>query len=453
MNLTVTPGNPLQGQVTVPGDKSISHRAALLAALAESDSVIHNFLSAGVTGVMLEALRELGVSFEIDRSTLIVHGRGPNVIKAPDHPINCGNSATTMRLLAGFLAALGIPAILDGTPGLRKRPMARIVEPLQAMGVPIQASETCTAPLVLRQRPKGQKLLALDYTMPVASAQVKSTLLLAALAADGTCKIHEPGPSRDHSELLMESLGIEVSTEQSDSEDQRVYRTISLTPPGSLTLPNISMTVPGDISSAAFLIVGATITKGSDIQILHTGINPTRTGLIDALHHMGANITLSGERCHNGEPTGEINVSYSQLNGTQINGPLVVRMIDEFPAFTTAAVFAKGETQVSDAEELRHKESDRITALVGEFQKLGAHINENLDGYMIAGGEGIDGGLVQPHGDHRLAMSLAIAGLVARDPVTIRGAEIISESFPGFIETLKHLGANVSTEVTLNESS
>jgi 3-phosphoshikimate 1-carboxyvinyltransferase len=448
MKITVSPGKPLYGEVTVPGDKSISHRAALLAALAEGDSEIRNFLSAGVTQVMLNALRDLGVHYEIDRSTLIVHGRGPGALRIPERPINCGNSATTLRLLAGFLSAVGIPAILDGTPGLRNRPMARIVDPLKAMGVPILATGEGTAPLVLRQRPLGQKLHSLDYAMPIASAQVKSTLLLAALAADGPCIIHEPGPTRDHTELLLGSLGIRISTHEHAGENHQVLRTISLSPPGSLSLPPISMTVPGDISSAAFLIVGASIAEGSDIQILHTGINPTRTGLIDALRRMGANITISGKRLHNGEPTGEIGVISSPLSGIQVNGPLVVRMIDEFPAFTTAAVFARGQTFVSDAEELRHKESDRITSLVDEFRILGAHIDENRDGYVIDGGDPLKGGIVKAHGDHRLAMALSIAGLAAAGPVTIQGAEIISESFPGFFEALQQLRATVIVEAS-----
>jgi 3-phosphoshikimate 1-carboxyvinyltransferase len=448
MNITVSPGYPLQGQVTVPGDKSISHRAALLAALAEGDSEIQNFLSAGVTQVMLTALKDLGVHFEIDRTTLIVHGRGPAGLKAPDQPINCGNSATTMRLLAGFLASVGIPAILDGTPGLRNRPMARIVDPLRAMGVPIYASEECTAPLVLHKRSLVQKLHSLDYHMPIASAQVKSTLLLAALASNGPCRIHEPGPSRDHTELLLKSLGIQVSTQEFEAENNQIHRTITLTPPDSLTLPPISMTVPGDISSASFLIAGAAITKGSEIQILHSGINPTRTGLIDALGRMGAKISISDEQLHNGESIGDIYVRYASMSGIEINGPLVVRMIDEFPAFTTAAVYSLGETRVTDAEELRHKESDRITSLVEEFRILGAHIDENTDGYFISGGVPLGGGIVQPHGDHRLAMALSIAGLAAISPVKVQSAEIISESFPGFIETLQQLGAKVSVEIS-----
>lgn len=443
MKLTVFPGKPLRGTALVPGDKSLSHRAVLFAALAEGESRIENFLVSGVTRAMLNALKAVGVPWSLEGETLTVNGVGLQGLKAPDQPINCGNSATTIRLLAGALAAAGIPAVLDGSEGLRRRPMNRIVEPLQRMGVPIQASENGCAPLRLLERPAEQKLRPLNETLPVASAQVKSCLLLAALAADGETVVREPGPSRDHTERMLGSMGVTIASRVQEGSSP-IYET-RLVPPFDPPNP-IHMALPGDMSAAAFLIVAGLIVPGSEIVITGVEINPTRTGLIDALRDMGADIGVENETEQAGEPVADLRVRSSRLQGGQVCGPLVVRMIDEFSVFGVAAAFAQGQTQVTEAAELRLKESDRITTLVQELSALGVEAAEQPDGFTIAGGQGPLGGTAQAHGDHRLAMALAVAGLAGRGPVTVEGAEIIDESFPGFVATLRGLGARIAME-------
>ncbi len=437
--LKIFPGHPLHGEYRLPGDKSLSHRAALFAALAQGTSQIDAFLVAGVTQAMLDALSALGVSWKLEGERLLVEGKGLEGLKAPVQPLNCGNSATTLRLLTGALAAAGVPAVLDGTPGLRKRPMDRIVEPLQQMGVAVSSLNGC-APLELLE--SRRPFHALDYTLPVASAQVKSCLLLAALAAEGTTTLREPGPSRDHTERMLRSMGAQVECEQVPVMGGFQYIT-HLTPPAPLRLEPLHFTVPGDISSAAFLIVAASITPGSEVVLRNVGLNPTRTGLLDVLEEMGADITISGCRDQQGEPAGDLTVRSSRLGGAQISGPLVVRMIDEFPALAAAAAFASGQTVVSQAEELRLKESDRIGQMCGELASLGVQVSEAADGFTIQGGRLPLGGRVQSHSDHRLAMSLALVGLAGQAPVTVQGAESIAESFPDFVEVLRALGAHL----------
>jgi 3-phosphoshikimate 1-carboxyvinyltransferase len=441
MMLTTAPGNPLRGRARLPGDKSISHRAILFSALADGESRITNLLVAGVTRVMLAALRDLGVSWRLEGTDLIVQGGGLGGLQAPDKPVDCGNSATTMRLLVGALAAAGIPAVVDGSPGLRKRPMGRIVSPLQQMGVPIEATEG-HSPLILQSastRPRP-----LDYAMPVASAQLKTCLLLAALAAEGTTTLREPGPSRDHTERMLRGMGVEVVSERGAVyADQEWYNTVRLVPPESRSLAPLSLEVPGDVSAAAFLIVAALVTPGSKITIPGVGLNPTRTGLLDALRAMGGRIEVQNQTECCGEPVGDLVVRHSHLRGTEIAGPLVVRMIDEFPVFAVAAAFASTPTVVREATELRYKESDRITVLCQELRALGVSVIEHPDGFALPGGSPPLGGEVNPHGDHRLAMSLVVAGLASARTVQVNGAEIIDESFPDFVATLRGLGAEV----------
>ena len=446
MNLVVSPGGSLSGAVSLPGDKSIPHRAGLFAALATGESQINNFLVAGVTKIMLEILSELGVSWELDGAKLIVQGRGLERDNHSTDPLtlDCGNSGTTMRLVVGALSALGIPAILDGSPGLRSRPMKRIVEPLSAMGVAIQASPEYTAPLRLSGRPTTQKLKPLNYDQPVASAQVKSCLLLAALDADGLSTLREPGPSRDHTERMLRSMRVAVTSPTGNNHiDQRGQHEIRLTPPEPLQLAPLSIDIPGDISSAAFLILAAIITPGSRITIKGVGLNPTRTGFLDALLSMGADVKVFNQTESHGEPMGDLQVKYRPLRGIQISGPLVVRMIDEFPVFAIAAAYAQGQSVVSQAAELRYKESDRISDLCRELEHLGVEVEEKPDGFVINGGKGVQGGIVDPHGDHRLAMALSVAGLAALEAVVIQNSEIIAESFPEFSKMLLGLGANI----------
>lgn len=437
--LIVKPGNVLHGSVRLPGDKSISHRAALFAALAGGESLIENFLVSGVTHAMLGALTALTVEWKLEGTTLSVAGRGLRGLGMPARPLDCGNSGTTLRLLAGALAGSGIPATLTGSPGLCRRPMKRIVFPLQEMGVPIQATEHGTAPLILASRPVNQPLHALSYNLPVASAQVKTCLLLAALAADGPTKLHEPGPSRDHTERMLNAMGVPI-VHRPLSPAKQTYETI-ITPPRPLSLTPLHLTIPGDISAAAFLIVAASTTPGSQVTFPGVGLNPTRTGLLDALKQMGADLQVRNQRQLHGEPVGDLTVRYAPLHATQVSGELVVRMIDEFPAFAIAAAYAQGQTIVREAEELRHKESDRISATCSGLSALGVTVRELQDGFIISGNTIPGGAVVDPHGDHRLAMSLAVAGLAAEKPVTVLDSDIITESFPEFIPVLNSLGA------------
>lgn len=437
----------MNGEVRLPGDKSLSHRAVLFAALAEGKSRIENFLVSGVTRVMLNALSAMGIRWELREHTLTVQGSGLKGLQIPAQPVDCGNSATTLRMLAGLAAAAGISMTLTGSEGLRRRPMARIVEPLQMMGVPVEAAGDGTAPLQFAHRSSEHPLKALDYTLPVASAQVKSCLLLAALSADGETVLREPGPSRDHTERMLRSMGVSIASRVNTGENGAAVYETRLIPPVDKTLKPLALSLPGDISSAAFLMVAGLICPGSEITLRGVGLNPTRTGLVDALRGMGADITVTNECEQGGEPVGDLIVKSSRLVGTRVNGPLVVRMIDEFSAFGTAAAYTKsGEvTEVRDARELRFKESDRITTLCQELAALGVKADENPDGFKVWGGSSI-GGTVHAHGDHRLAMAMAVAGLAAQRPVEVEEAEMMNESFPGFVDALISLGADVRLE-------
>lgn len=442
MKLVAVPGRPLSGAVSLPGDKSISHRAALFAALAGGESQIDNFLVAGVTKVMLEALSELDINWSLRGTRLEVKGIGMQGNNHVDPvTLNCGNSGTTMRLLAGAIATLGISAVLDGSPGLRSRPMKRIVDPLRAMGVSIEASPQNGAPLRIGARSPGRKLKPLDYDLPIASAQVKTCLLLAALGAKGRTVLREPGPSRDHTERMLQAMKVDLT--RSSGETDPEHFEVRLSPPESRELEPLLIDIPGDFSSAAFLIVAALVTPGSRIRIQGVGLNPTRTGLLDALQSMGAGIMISNRRDSQGEPVGDLEIKYQPLLGTQISGSLLVRMIDEIPVFAVAAAHAWGRSIVSQAGELRHKESDRISDLCQELRRLRVKVEEKPDGFIIEGGRHVHGGIVDPHGDHRLGMALVVAGLAAQETVIVQNSEIIDESFPEFGEVLVSLGGEV----------
>ena len=453
--LIVMPGSSLQGEVgtqgrlSLPGDKSISHRAALFAALAEGESEIDNFLVSGVTSAMLNALTRIGVKWEIVGELLRIDGigfgnSGREASKLSESLlINCGNSATTLRLLAGALAAMGIPAILDGTAGLKRRPMGRIVKPLKQMGVAIEATNGC-APLHLKQ--SAMPLQPIDYMTRVASAQVKSCILLAALAANGKTTLREPGPSRDHTERMLRSMGIAVVSETELLQDGRDYNITQVNTKPPVSLNPLKMKIPGDFSAAAFLVVAGLICPGSKVTIRGVGLNPTRTGLLDALDRMGADLRIDNMVELNDELIGDIHIQSSNLRGIEVNGSFVVRMIDEFPIFAVAASYAKGRTVVSEARELRYKESDRISSLCRELRIIGATVSEKPDGFIIDGREKLTGGKVEPHGDHRLAMALTVAGLNAQRPVSVVDPDIISESFPEFYTIMEGLGANLRIE-------
>jgi 3-phosphoshikimate 1-carboxyvinyltransferase len=407
----------------MPGDKSISHRALMHAALAQGTSRIENFLHAGVTEAMMRCVRDLGVDLETQNDgALIVHG---GQLRSPAANLDCGNSGATIRMLMGALVGQrDLVVTLDGSAGLRRRPMKRVAEPLRLMGAELGD----TPPLNIH----GKALHGVEYTMPVASAQVKAAILLAALQADGPTIIHEPGPSRDHSERLLRSLGVSMSTD---------HNTVTLTPPNK-PLAAFEATVPGDISSAAFIFAAALV-PNSEVTVTDVGVNETRTGILDALVAMGGDVTVSNVREVNGEPIADITVKSSELRGVTVAGDLVVRMIDEFPIFAVLASQAQGETNVCDAEELRVKESDRIGSLAGELRKLGVKIEERPDGFVIEGPTRLRGAVVDSHGDHRLAMSLAVAGLIADGETIVTRAEAYRESFPSFVELMTGLGGTV----------
>lgn len=435
MKLTITPRSTLSGKFSLPGDKSISHRAALFAALAEGISRFDNFLDAGVTRTMLQSLSQLGIKWSLEGTALSVHGGGLQPWHEPTHPVNCRNSGMTIRTLTGALVATNTAAVLDGSTGLRRRPMDRIINPLLKMGAIVKASEDGCAPLMISKRSEESDLTGINYHLPVASAQVKTALLLAGLGAHGPTILHEPGPSRDHTERILAKMGIKINVQPG---------IVHLTPPHHPLIP-LRLTIPGDFSSAAFLIVATLITPNSNLRLQGVGLNPTRTGLLDALIAMGADIQVVSKGMRSGEPIGDLIVRSSSLTAVTITGDLVVRMIDEFPIFAVAAAHAKGLTIVQDAEELRYKETDRIQVLVEEFSKLGLQIEAREDGFAVQGGLPYRGGNISARGDHRLGMSLTILGLGADSPVTIHEAEIIAESFPSFVELLQSAGVKIIT--------
>ncbi len=442
MNLLVQSGNSICGTVgsqfeigyTLPGDKSLSHRAALFSALAKGESRIENFLDSGVTRVLLSSLRQLGINWQLQEKTLLVQGGGLDSFLSNEERLFCGNSATTMRLLAGALAASGIAVTLDGSPGLRARPMGRIVEPLVAMGVPIHASAQETAPLQLAFRDRGHPLQAREFFLQQASAQVKTCLLLAALAADGESVIHEPAASRDHTERILASMGVAIQKPDD--------LTVVLQPPSQPLTP-LNIKLPADFSAAAFLIVAALITPDSDLWLLNVGVNPGRIGLVEAIRAMGGKIDLHYNKAQAGEDVADIHVQSGSLHGVIVQGDLVVRMIDEFPIFAIAAAVAEGQTVVKDAAELRFKESDRIKAIVQQLSQIGMSAVETQDGFIITGRDSINGGRVNCGGDHRLALALAVTGSICTENVLIEGAEMMNESFPNFVDLFNSLGGNL----------
>jgi 3-phosphoshikimate 1-carboxyvinyltransferase len=417
------PATQLVGEVQLPGDKSISHRALLHAALSPEESRLNNVLRAGVTTAMIDCLRELGVNIQEKNGNLIV--RGGKWIQ-PNKPLNCGNSATTMRLLMGALAGQPITAELTGTIGLQRRPMGRVARPLREMGASISSDN---APLVI----KGGNLHGIIHNSEVASAQVKAALLLAALQAKGESTIHQPGPSRDHSERMLCELGIKLKTDDHSVTIQ----------PSEKSLAATNISVPGDCSSAAFLIAAAVLVPGSKVTLRNIGINPTRTGMLDVLSSMGADISVLYNSESGGEPTGDILVKHSNLKSTTVQGETVVRMIDEFPIFTVIATQSEGTTTVKDAAELRIKESDRISSLLEELRKMGIKFTEYTDGYTIVGPQILNPAQLESHGDHRMAMSLAIAGMIAQGCTEITHSEVVDESFPEYTKTFSQLGATI----------
>ncbi len=428
MRLTVRASGPLRGRIRVPGDKSISHRALLLGAIAQGATRVENFLPAADCLATLSCVRALGI--EVERTSgreLIVRGRGLRGLREPSDVLDCRGSGTTMRLLAGILAGQPFYSVLTGSEQLRRRPMGRIAEPLRRMGATVLGRQGGRLPpLTIR----GGGLRGIDYALPVASAQVKSAILLAGLYAEGPTTVHEPGPARDHTERMLRAQGARIEVRG---------RAVTLYPGGELA--GLEVTVPGDFSSAAFFIAAACLVPGSELVIEEVGVNPTRTGFLEVLRAMGAEVAVENRRERGGEPVADIVVRTEggdggpPLRGVEVGGELVPRMIDEFPILAVVATQAEGETVVRDAAELRVKETDRIAAIASELRKLGAHVGERPDGFVVEGPTRLVGARVDSHGDHRLAMSLAVAGLVAEGETIVEGAECIGDSFPGFEES------------------
>lgn len=418
-------GGSLRGEARVPGDKSISHRAVMLAAIARGKSQIRGWLAAGDTEATLGAMQDLGARIDrIDANTLLIDG---GKLQEPSEPLDLKNAGTGIRLLAGLLAGQPFPSVLDGSAQLRRRPMKRITAPLQSMGAAIESTDGC-CPLTIAPA----QLQGINYDMPIASAQVKSAVLLAGLNADSPTTVLQPGPARDHTERMLRSMGARLDE---NGNALTIHPCAELSP--------LDIQVPGDVSSAAFLLVAGLLAPGSQLTIRGVNLNPTRTGLLDVLGEMGADIRLANVGEQAGEPIGDILLRHSALKGIQIGGETVVRMIDEFPILMVAALQAEGETIVRDARELRVKETDRIAVMAGELRKLGAVIEEREDGFRILGPQSLSGGQVDGHDDHRIAMSLTVAGLSSAEGATVTDAACADDSFPGFAETLQKLGARL----------
>lgn len=428
MDRVIRKGNKLKGEIIPPPDKSISHRAIMFASLAKGTSKIKNFLWAKDPISSLNAMKSLGVDIEVtEASEIVVYGKGLHSLKEPYDIIDCGNSGTTIRLLSGILAGQPFLSILTGDESLRQRPMKRIIKPLSMMGADILGrKENSLPPLVI----KGGSLKGINYEMPIASAQVKSCILLAGLYAEGETKLVEPHRSRDHTEKMLKSMGADI-----DINGNIVKITTQ-----RKELNHFEITVPGDFSSAAFFIAGATLLKDSEVIIRNVCLNETRTGFLDVLSRMGGNIEILDQRTQAGEPVGDLRVTSSQeLRSVIVEGDIIPRLIDEFPILCVLATQAEGKTVIKDAKDLRAKESDRIRAMTTELKKLEISIEEFEDGVEIHGPCKIKANEVYSYKDHRIAMSLSIAGLLAEGETKIIDADCVDISFPEFYSILENL--------------
>ena len=410
------------GQIKVPGDKSISHRAVMLGSLANGVTEISGFLKGADCLSTIDCFRKMGIDIDINGENVTVHGNGLRGLKKPDEMLYTGNSGTTTRLLCGILAGQNFDTSITGDVSIQKRPMGRVVQPLSMMGAKIE-NEYC--PLYIT----GTKLHGIDYKMPVASAQVKTAIILAGLYADGETVIHEIEKSRDHTELMLSAMGADLTVDNLD---------ITVKPTNDLTAVNVD--VPGDISSAAFFLVLGAIMPNSQITVTNVGINPTRTGIIDVLKDMGADITLENVHTSAGETVANITVRSSSFKGTTVGGDIIPRLIDELPIIAVAAVFADGQTDIKDAQELKVKETNRIRAVVDEFNKCGIDITETDDGMIINGGKSIHGADFKTYGDHRMAMSLTVLAQLADGESTLDDSDCACVSYPTFFDDFYKLG-------------
>ena len=422
------PGRAVSGRIRVPGDKSISHRALMLGAVAEGQTVITGFLAGEDCLATMAALRALGVSIDDhDPDRIVVDGVGPQGLRSPESALDMGNSGTGMRLLAGILAGQGFDSELTGDASLCQRPMERVAGPLRQMGAQVETADGCP-PLRIR----GGSLSALDFVSPVASAQVKSAILLAGLYADGITRVTEPGITRDHTERMLQTFGAQVRYGDQVAEVQ-----------GPARLTGCEVTVPGDLSSAAFALGAGCLAAGSGLAIEGVGINPTRTGVLDILSLMGADVSVSDRSMLGAEPVATLLARPSGLRGAVIPEALIPLAIDELPLIFALAACADGATVISGAEELRHKESDRIAVMAAGLRKLGIRVDESTDGAVIHGGQ-IQGGEVDSGGDHRIAMAFCVAAMCAQGPVTILDTANVATSFPGFVSLMQSIGLRVA---------
>jgi len=433
LRYVVQPRGCLSGSFRVPGDKSMSHRSIMLGSVAEGVTEVSGFLEGEDALATLQAFRDMGVHIEGPvNGKVIIHGVGLNGLTAPKKPLNVGNAGTAMRLLMGFLAGQNFEFTLTGDASLTSRPMNRVANPLREMGVVVETAAEGRPPVTVKA---NGKVNAINYVMPMASAQVKSCVLLAGLYAEGETSTIEPAPTRDHTERMLRGFGYDVKTEGNKA---------SLVGGGKLTATNID--VPADISSAAFFMVAASIAPDSDITLQHVGVNPTRDGIISILRLMGADITLSNQREVGGEPVADIRVRYAGLKGINVPEEYVPLAIDEFPVLFVAAACAEGTTVLTGAEELRVKECDRIQVMADGLKILGVDATPTPDGMIIKGGE-IGGGQVETHDDHRIAMSFSVAALRANDTIVVNNCGHVATSFPGFSSLAKQVGISIEEQV------
>ena len=428
----IQPGGQLHGNIRVPGDKSISHRSIMLGSLADGVTEVSGFLEGEDALATLNAFRAMGVRIDgPEQGQVTIHGVGIDGLRAPEGDLDVGNSGTSMRLLAGLLAGQSFTVTMTGDASLSRRPMRRVADPLTSMGARIETQQDGTPPLTIHP---VATLKGIQYDMPMASAQVKSALLLAGLYAAGETCVTEPAPTRDHTERMLSGFGYPV---------RRNGATACVSGGGRLRACRID--VPADISSAAFFMVGAAIAPGSDITLTHVGINPTRIGVINILRQMGADITLLAEREVGGEPVADLRIRYAPLHGIDVPEDQVPLAIDEFPALFIAAACAEGQTRLTGAEELRVKESDRIQVMADGLQTLDIKAEPTMDGIVIQGGQ-IGEGRIDSHGDHRIAMAFAIAGLRASGDIVVGDCANVMTSFPGFVELAAGVGLKIRTE-------
>ena len=416
---------PLKGELTIPGDKSISHRAVMLGAISQGTTSVTNFLRGADCLSTISCFRKMGIAIEENPTEILIHGKGLHGLSAPETVLDVGNSGTTMRLLSGILAGQDFSSSLTGDASIRKRPMKRVITPLSLMGASIESipGNGC-APLAIQ----GMPLTGIHYQSPVSSAQVKSCVLLAGLYADSTTKVTEPFVSRNHSELMLRSFGAEIQTEGT---------TVSVQPDPLLTGQKVE--VPGDISSAAYFIAAGLLIPGSEILIKNVGINPTRDGILRVCRAMGADIEILNEQEHCGELTADLLVRHSALKGTVIEGGIIPTLIDELPVIAVMAAFAEGTTIIRDAQELKVKESNRLDIMVHQLQAMGADVTPTEDGMIIRGGTPLHGATLDSHLDHRIAMSFAIAAMAGNGETEILNSDCVSISYPDFYADLRRL--------------